>query len=133
MEKKLKNSEKRDAILAALRNTKTHPSAEWIFEKVKESYPTIGIATVYRNLKILLDAKQIFKVDVGDGLDHYDAQIDLVHDHAYCTICGRIDDIGALSGTEITKVAKDEFSVEGYSLVLYGKCKKCKSMEALAN
>ncbi len=133
MEKKLKSSENRDAILAVLRNTKTHPSAEWIFERVKESHPTIGIATVYRNLKILLEQKRIFKVDVGDGLDHYDAGIDLVHDHAYCTVCGRIDDIDALSGSEFKKIAKDEFSVESYSLVLYGKCKKCKSTEALAN
>lgn len=131
MKTRLNNSEKRNAILSALKNTTSHPSAEWIFEKVKEDCPGIGIATVYRNLKILLEQNQIFKVDVGDGLDHYDAQIEIPHDHTYCTVCGAIGDIEASSVSGFEKIAKDEFSVEAYSLVLYGKCRKCKQEEAL--
>ncbi|MBO5059462.1 MAG: transcriptional repressor [Clostridia bacterium] len=131
MEKRLNNSEKRNAILSALKNTTTHPSADWIFEKVREDCPGIGIATVYRNLKILLEQNQIFKVDVGDGLDHYDAQTEIPHDHTYCTSCGCIGDIEAISASGLEQFAKDEFSVEAYSLVLYGKCKKCKQEETL--
>lgn len=126
MNTQLKSSKNRDAILAVLRGTTTHPSADWIFEKVRESNPNIGIATVYRNLKTLLEQNEIFKVDVGDGLDHYDAQIAVRHDHTYCTSCGAIGDIDAISASSLEQFAKDKFSVEAYSLVLFGKCEKCK-------
>ena len=121
----LKSSKNRDAVLEVLKGTKTHPSADWIFEKVKEVNPNIGIATVYRNLKTLLEQKEIFKVDVGDGLDHYDAQIDVKHDHTYCTACGAIGDIDAISTSSLKEFAKNKFSAESYSLVLFGKCEKC--------
>ena len=121
----LKSSKNRDAVLDVLRGTTTHPSADWIFEKVKETNPNIGIATVYRNLKTLLEQKEIFKIDVGDGVDHYDAQVDVIHDHTYCTNCGAIGDIDAISASSLEKFAKNKFSVESYSLVLFGKCENC--------
>lgn len=130
MKGQLKNSEKRNAILAALKSTKTHPSADLIFEKVREDFPGIGIATVYRNLKLLLEHKQIFKVDVGDGLDHYDAQTEIRHDHAYCTGCGTISDINIGMPADFNSFANNDFSVESYSMILFGKCKKCKQAEA---
>lgn len=120
----LKSSKNREAVLEVLKGTITHPSADWIFEKVKESNPNIGIATVYRNLKTLLEQNEIFKVDVGDGLDHYDAQIAIKHDHTYCTSCGAIGDVDAISAASLKKIASN-FSAESYSLVLFGKCEKC--------
>lgn len=130
MEKQLKNSEKRNAILAALKNTTTHPSADWIFEKVKTEFPGIGIATVYRNLKILLEQNKIFKVDVGDGLDHYDAQTKIRHDHTYCTVCGSIGDIDVVPSNKLNSFVGNDFSVESYSMILFGKCNKCRQKEA---
>lgn len=133
MKKQLKNSEKRNAILTALKATKTHPSAEWIYEKVKDDFPEIGIATVYRNLKILLEQKEIFKVDVGDGLDHYDAQTEIRHDHTYCLECGAIGDIDAVSDVKLCDFKQKDFSVESYSMVLFGRCEKCTKEEAQSN
>ena len=133
MDKKLNSSPKRDAILLALRNTTTHPSADWIYEKVKEDFPEIGIATVYRNLKILLDNKEIFKIDVGDGLDHYDANIFDPHDHTFCRVCGAIGDTVAIRQDQLGTFAKDGFSPESYSLILYGVCENCKNAEARKN
>lgn len=121
----LKSSKNREAVLEVLKGTTIHPSADWIFEKMKEINPNIGIATVYRNLKTLLAQKEIIKVDVGDGLDHYDAQTAIRHDHTYCTSCGAIGDIEAISASSLEKFAHDKFSVETYSLVLFGKCEKC--------
>lgn len=129
METKFKNSEKRNELLKILRGTKTHPSAEWIYQQMKETYPTIGLATVYRNLKILLEQNLIFKVDVGDGTDHFDAGIEIPHDHAYCRMCGGIFDIYDIPDTYLNELSADDFSVEAHSLILYGKCKKCKQEE----
>lgn len=130
METKFKNSEKRNELLRILRGTTSHPSAEWIYQQMRETYPKIGLATVYRNLKILLEQNLIFKVDVGDGTDHFDAGIFVPHDHAYCKVCGCILDIPASYRDEFSP---DGFSVESHSLILFGKCKKCKQEETLDN
>ena len=126
MEKKLKNSDRRNAILSVLENTTCHPSANWIYEKVKEQYPDVGIATVYRNLKILLEQKKVFLVEVGDGLDHYDANVHIPHDHIYCNKCGAICDVESIPINDLVENLKDDVSVESYNLILFGKCKKCK-------
>lgn len=131
MKQNLKNSEKRDAILEVLKNTKTHPTADWIYDKIRTTYPQIGIATVYRNLKILLEQKQIMKIEVGDGIDHYDAGVNIPHDHTYCMKCGAIGDINPIPVGSLEELAKDEFSVSSYSLIIYGKCKKCMQEETL--
>ena len=125
MEQKLRNSEKRRAILNILKETKSHPTADWVYDRLKEEYPDAGIATVYRNLKILLDQHEIMKINVGDGLDHYDADIS-EHYHFMCRDCRRIFDIepqqlniGIIPGNI------DGMSVEGYSIMLSGLCSKC--------
>ena len=129
MEKKFKNSEKRNEILKALKETTTHPSAEWIYQRVRLKYPNIGIATVYRNLKLLLEQNLIFKVDVGDGIDHFDANTKWVHGHMYCIRCGSIYDMDTISESQLNELARDSFTVEAYSLVFYGVCKNCKQEE----
>ena len=126
MDKKFKNSENRNAILDILKNTDTHPCADWIYDEDRKVSPSIGVATVYRNLKILLQQHEIFKIDVGDGLDHYDAQIDVPHDHTFCTKCGAIGDIKRADTSLFPDFSNDDFFMDHYSLILFGKCKKCK-------
>jgi len=131
MEKRLKNSDRRNAILSVLENTASHPSANWIYEKVKEIYPDVGLATVYRNLKILLEQKKVFLVEVGDGIDHYDANIHIPHDHIYCRNCGAICDVKNIPIGELVENVSDDISVESYNLILFGKCKNCKQRFAV--
>ncbi len=128
---KRKASHKRDAVLEILRNTTTHPTADWIYERILEEYPGAGISTVYRNLKILLEQKMIMKIDVGDGLDHYDANIHIEHAHTYCIKCGAIGDIKPITGEILQHFAEEDFLAETYSLVLTGKCKNCTQEESL--
>ena len=43
-------SRKREAILCALRDTDAHPTAEWVYRRLKPLYPDLSLGTVYRNL-----------------------------------------------------------------------------------
>jgi len=52
----LKRSKQREAIVRVLKRTSSHPTAEWIYEEVKKEIPNIGLATVYRNLRLLKEA-----------------------------------------------------------------------------
>ena len=46
-------TKQRKLILEVLRNTNTHPTADWIYEQVKKEIPNISLGTVYRNLRLL--------------------------------------------------------------------------------
>ena len=63
----------REVILDALVNSKDkHLSAEDIYMKVHDSYPAIGLTTIYRTLEILVDMGIVFKFDFGDGRSRYE-------------------------------------------------------------
>jgi len=50
MERATRHSKKRDAILNAIRSTKCHPSAEWVYQTLKPDHPDLSLGTVYHNL-----------------------------------------------------------------------------------
>lgn len=121
----MRNSEKRNAILNILHNTTSHPTAEWVYERLLEEYPEAGIATVYRNLKLLLEQNMIIKIDVGDGTDHYDADIS-EHYHFTCRCCKRIFDLRP-NELPLGSVPKNVngFNIESMSVVFSGVCGEC--------
>ena len=124
---KLKHSRQRDAIMSILKNTNAHPSAEWVYNEVKKDFPNISLATVYRNLNLLLSTGELIRLDVGTGTEHYDADIEN-HYHFVCGECGSIIDLDSPQLTEIDRtVEKDTgFEVDNHSLLFYGMCQNCK-------
>ena len=46
----LKYSRQREAVLVYLRSTKSHPTAEQVYQKIREEFPKISLGTVYRYL-----------------------------------------------------------------------------------
>ncbi len=118
-------SKQREAILEVLRKTDTHPTANWIYEKVREKIPNISLGTVYRNLSGLTADGEILKVEVGDGFEHFDGDIS-PHLHLYCKRCGKIMD-QKLKSDYISRVAKEsDFKTDTTIYVAYGICKNCK-------
>ena len=130
---KLKHSRQRDAIMEILKTTTSHPSAEWVYNEVKKDFPNISLATVYRNLNLLLSYGNIIRLDVGTGTEHYDAQTEN-HYHFVCGECGSIIDLDIPRLTEIDKTVEDNgFSVDNHSLLFYGICQKCKKTKENQN
>ena len=70
-----KHFRKRDAILACLRSTTEHPSAEWIYAQLKPEIPDLSLGTVYRNLRLFLQEGLIISVGTVDGLERFDAAV----------------------------------------------------------
>ena len=57
-----KHSRKRDAILACLRSTTCHPTAEWVYQQLKPAIPDLSLGTVYRNLSMFKDEGLVISV-----------------------------------------------------------------------
>ena len=117
-------SKQREAILEILRSTDTHPTANWIYTKVRESIPNISLGTVYRNLSALTESGDILSIDVGDGFEHFDGDIS-PHAHLHCRQCGSITD-AKLKTDYILKIGKEYgFQTQTSIYVAYGICKNC--------
>lgn len=92
MEKKQNYSRKREAILETLRSTKTHPTADWVYQQLKPAFPDLSLGTVYRNLSRFKEDGTIVSVGVVDGQERFDADV-TPHSHFICTACGSVLDV----------------------------------------
>ncbi len=63
MAKQTRMTKQRKAILKVLKHTDSHPTADWIYEKVREEIPNISLGTVYRNLNVLAELGKINVLD----------------------------------------------------------------------
>ena len=128
----MRYSKQRKLILEIIRSTKIHPTAEWIFQEAKKSIPSIGIATVYRNLKVLTEAGEIRKVSTVDGVERYDGNI-VRHYHFRCNECGGILDLETSDEEALEEMEKKILQTftnvpEGAKVnitLLEGLCSKC--------
>ena len=67
-EKGLKVTNQRLLVLEVLADHRdTHMTAEDIYDLVKEDYPEIGLATIYRTLQLLLNMQLVDRINLDDG------------------------------------------------------------------
>ncbi|WP_462420774.1 ferric iron uptake transcriptional regulator [Salinicoccus sp. Marseille-QA3877] len=115
-----------------LENESDHLSAEDVFMKVKDKYPEIGLATVYRTLELLNELKILDKINFGDGVSRYDLRkegAEHFHHHLVCINCGSVEEIEEdLLGEVEKKVENDfQFKITDHRLTFHGICRTCTS------
>ncbi len=125
-----KHSKQRDALIEILQSTDTHPTAEWVYEKMREKFPNVSLATVYRNLKHMIEmgiARELYT----DNSSRFDANM-TDHYHFMCKKCGQLFDIFPNGeNAELKKLIDCGYSVERYDLSIYGICSGCKKAETV--
>jgi Fur family peroxide stress response transcriptional regulator len=127
MEKTMKRSRQREAMLKLIKSTKSHPDAAWLYEKMKEKFPNISLGTVYRNLGVLTQTGDIVRVCTSDGTERYDGDTSS-HSHFICRVCRGVSDIDIPDTGELDALAeKSGVSVESHSLIFCGVCKECRN------
>ena len=102
-----------------------HATSDDLIKYINDNYSNISLATIYRNLTILLDEKMIKKVKIGD-VDVYETLKDK-HYHFKCRICGNIIDVPVnLVPEEINKIKTiDNNDVFDCDIVFTGICQRC--------
>ena len=129
MERKAKHFQKRDAILSCLRGTKTHPTAEWIYEQLRLSDADISLATVYRNLALFKRQGLIQSVATINGTERFDGN-PLPHVHFICNGCDAVTDLEGISVPQELSSAAGQCAggtIEGCQLTFSGLCSQCKA------
>ena len=123
-ESKLKVTPQRLAILKEI-DKKGHASIEEIYEKIKDSFPSISLATIYKNINALKDEEIICEVCL-----HQKPKYELKkesHAHFICKKCGKVEDVpfNDIVRKEINKTYPNTQK----ELYIYGICEDCKKKE----
>lgn len=141
-EKGLKVTNQRLLVLQVLaENRDKHMTAEDIYELVKEDYPEIGLATIYRTVQLLLEMQLVDRISLDDGCVRYEIGDSLGeksrhhHHHLICRTCGKVlafrDDL--LEELEAHIERETGFHVMDHELKFYGQCKECQKQEKTEN
>lgn len=123
----MKFSKQRELILTTVLENNVHPTAEFIYDTLKKDNPSLSLGTVYRNLSVLENEGLIKKVKIAGHPDRYDGVLNY-HLHFVCKKCGNIIDIESPVMEELEKEISKEVDgeVEDATIILYGRCSRCK-------
>jgi Fur family peroxide stress response transcriptional regulator len=121
----LRVTPQRTAILEAIMNLHTHPTADDIVQHLRSAYPNIPHGTVYKILDKFIKTGIIQKVKTDGDLLRYDA-VKTRHHHLYSSVNNSIEDF---YDEELDKILSDYFEkkeipgfiVEDFKLQIIGK------------
>lgn len=123
------HSSQRVQILDIFLKTKRHPTINDLYNMVRKKNPKIGLATVYRTMRVICDAGLAGETDFGDGLRRFEHKYEHQHhDHLVCLKCGRIIEV---ISPEIEKLQenlakKHRFKTVRHRMEIFGICRTCK-------
>jgi Fur family ferric uptake transcriptional regulator len=126
----LKATRQRALIAKAFFATNTHISADSLYRKVSARDPRIGLVTVYRTLKLLMEAGLAHERQFGEGRALFEhASSDRHHDHMICTRCGKITEFEnhQIETLQEQVARKFRFTIQHHKLELYGLCRACRA------
>lgn len=124
----LKYSRQRESIKNFLAARYDHPTAETVYQSIREEFPNISLGTVYRNLSLLSEIGEIQKLSTGIGPDRFDGN-PAPHYHFICNGCESVLDLAVTGLEHINILAAQNFDgeIEGHITYFYGKCPACKA------
>ena len=126
--KPIKYSHQRETIIKFLESTKEHPTADEVYQNIREVIPNISLGTVYRNLNQLAASGQILRLTCDGKTDHFDACTD-PHYHFICKCCGGVKDLPLEPMTDILDKARacTSFQIDEATILFSGTCDNCQS------
>jgi Fur family ferric uptake transcriptional regulator len=112
------------AIRAAIAAAGRPLSPAEVLEDARRDVAALGLATVYRNLKALVDEGAIQAVTLPGEAARYEIADPGHHHHFRCDICQRVFDVHQCPG-DLARLAPPGFIVDRHEITLYGRCSDC--------
>lgn len=120
-----RETRQRQVVYEAVRGSKEHPTAEMIFDYVRDTLPTVSLGTVYRNLSVLKHQGLVIELRGSDRKAHFEADLS-PHAHFTCTECGAISDIEGCPTPDWQNLpCLAGYTVREHNLEFRGLCPRC--------
>lgn len=121
-----RETKQKEAILRVLRNTREHPTADLLYEKVRKELPHLSKGTVYRNLRLLEENGEISALNLNGTVSRYEIKQDN-HYHFRCDSCGKVVDVDEPVDNELDMrvTRRTGFIVLCHQTEFRGLCKDC--------
>jgi Fur family peroxide stress response transcriptional regulator len=120
------------AIVRILAKSEGHPSVEDIYNLIKQDFPTMSLATVYRNIILIKSLGEILELGFPDGSNRYDGNKPYPHPHVICIKCKKIVDpnLDSLEDMKKEVSAETKFKILNHRLDFFGICSNCMAVKA---
>ena len=120
------------AIVKILAKSDGHPSVEDIYEQIKQDFPTMSLATVYRNIVLIKSLGEVLELGFPDGSNRYDGKKPYPHPHVICIKCKKIvdPDLDSLDSMKKEVAAETNFKILNHRLDFFGICSNCMTEKA---
>jgi len=104
-----------------------HMSIDTIYEEVVKTHPSLSLATVYKNIILMVDNGVLVEVPIEGQKAKYElSKVD--HIHLVCTQCGEVEDRPHNSSADAlfsSMTEEENFSLSKQQINLYGVCAHC--------
>jgi Fur family ferric uptake transcriptional regulator len=122
----------RDRVAQVVFLSDGHLSVDEILRRLREQDETVGTATVYRTLEVLVESGLVRAHDFGEGFKRYEAMLtQMHHEHLICERCGRVVEFQNERLERMLPIIADEhsFQHQRHRVEIYGVCADCRRRE----
>mgnify|MGYP001627224607 CR=1 FL=1 len=119
-----RSTRQRQAIREVMRELNRPLSPSEVLEAARRKVPGLGIATVYRTLKGLVEEGSAVPVELPGEAPRYELSGKTHHHHFHCTLCGKVFELEGCPG-DFSFMLPKGFKTEKHEIVLYGRCSEC--------
>jgi len=128
----IRGSKRREEVLKVFLDASSHLSMAELFLDVRRRCPGMGLATVYRTMRLICEAGLADEIDFGDGTKRFERKDNQPHhDHLICESCGRcveLDD-GEIESLQARLADDHGFTLTRHKMYLFGICPDCRRQE----
>lgn len=119
-----RRTRQRQAICTVFLEAQRPLSPREVLELARVRVPSLGLATVYRTLKGLLEEGFLVPVELPGEVPRYERAGKAHHHHFLCRVCGRVYELEGCP-QDVETLAPPGFLAEGHEVTLYGRCAAC--------
>lgn len=125
----IRMTNQRYAILEYLLLKGNHPTANEIYEYLKNDFPNMSVATIYNNINFFKKAGIVTELPFADGSSRFDLT-KTHHYHVICANCGKVEDFDYPNFEEAERIAEKQthFKVINHSFKVTGICLECQEL-----
>lgn len=124
--KNIKITPQRLQIISAIMQHK-HANIDDIHELIRQTNPSMSLATIYKNIKVLVQENVIIEIAFADNKTRYELVPYVQHGHMMCKICGGISDVHINFKDLTIKTMHKDSKVDEIQINVVGTCSNCRN------